>query len=243
VSQQSRELNEDLTRRATDYLTNMNGNGTFELSSSLGIVEKEALHQWAEIHMGFPLSYDQLQRICTQLEDHPTQQRWTLQVGRGWNIMRNGMTLTTTQEGMEAEKKAFVEREVEWSAVQNDIELDDVEDALHIQLPASVDIADCVFVLSNAGHTGKWGFTLPWRENPIELRDFLRGQKIPLHRRSCAPVLYLKRDKPCLVAVFVEREDGNRSFGGVQGKWIVGAKFSVETKESGQRVCLLLRDH
>lgn len=214
-------------------------------NSALGLVEKEALHQWAESQMGFPLPYDQLQRICSQLAEQPQQQKWTLQVGRGWNIVRNGTALTAVREGMEDDKEqGTVERVLAWSLVESDDEPEASEDTLLIQLSDIFDPtdADCSFVLSDASHTKKVGFTPPWRENPIELHDFLRGQKVPLHRRGCAPVVYLnRRDGPSLVAVFIEQEDGHDRFAEKRGKWIVDAIFNVATEEAGQRVRLDLQ--
>ena len=204
--------------------------------SSLGLVEKEALHQWARSRMGFPLPYDQLQRICTQLEEQPNQQKWSLQVGRGWIMMRNGAVLSATREAMEFNEQDFVEQRLDWSIVANDGEPEVTKDAIHIQLrDVSVD-KSYSFVLSNANHVRKLGFTPPWRENPVRLCDFLRGQKVLLHRRDCASVIYLKGDEPCLIAVFVERQDGVHNVGGTKGKWVVDAEFSATTvQEVGQR--------
>lgn len=223
-------------------------NAFFLADDSLGLVEKEALHQWAEIRMGFPLPYEQLQRICAQTQDQPHQQKWTLQVGRGWNIVRNGATLTVTRDGMEDGQVVIAEREIEWSLVENDGELDEMSNALFIKLPETmgtdVHDKDYAFFLSDASRTGKLDFMPPWRQKAIPLRDFLRGQKVPLHRRGVAYVIYLKsqdENNDSIIAVFVERDDDKTFFRGTHGKWVIDDRFGLRTeKESEQRIRLPL---
>jgi hypothetical protein len=214
----------------------------FILNGSLGLVEKEAFYLWARSQMmGYPLSYDQLQRICAQIADHPHQQQWTLQVGGGWNIVRNGAALSVTGVGIEDKGTETPERELEWSFVDDTVESQEMDNALLVRLSERADVDNnCFFVLSDACRTGKLLFTPPWRENPLELRDFLRGQKIPLHLRGCTPVIYLQKDE--MVAVFVERPEGEHHFGDKIGRWIVDAQFNVETVRAGQRIRLQLLD-
>lgn len=220
------------------------GNGSFLISGeSLDLVKREALHQWAKACMGFPLPYDQLERIVAQIQSQHHQQTWTLQVGRGWSIVRSGVALVARKEGMENIITASsVEREIEWSLVDSDCEPNEVKDSLQIQLPDSINTDDCDFVVSDAGQTGTWAFTPPWRENPIRLKDFLRGQKVPLHLRGSASVVFLKRDGGLsLVAVFVEQDRDDNVFGKKRGKWIVDGKFSIGAEVStGCRIRLKL---
>jgi hypothetical protein len=228
-------LNDDLTHRAHAHLNEMKKE--FILKGSLGVVEKEALYLWARSQMmGYPLSYDQLQRVCAQIAVHPHQQQWTLQVGGGWNIVRNGAALSVTGGGTEDKGTEKLERELEWSYVDDTVESQEMVDALLVR----VDNTNCIFVLSDARRTGKCLFTPPWRENPLELRDFLRGQKVPLHLRGCTPVIRLHQGE--VVAVFVERSEGEHHFGGKIGRWIVDAQFDVEKERAGQLICLQLLD-
>jgi hypothetical protein len=209
--------------------------------STLDLVEKEAFYLWAKSKMmGHPLTYDQLQRICIQLTDHPHQQQWTLQVGGGWNIVRNGAVLFVTRDGMENKGTESLERRLDWSFVHATAELQETEDALLMRLSgnAELDETKCSFVLTDASRTGKLLFYPPWRENPVELRDFLRGQKVPLHLRGCTPVILL--DHQNVAAVFVERPGGEHHFGGKVGRWIVDAQFSVDRERAGHQIRLQL---
>ena len=82
-------------------------NDVFLLNGELDLVKKEALYLWANRRMeGHLLPYEQLQRICNQLTEHAHQQQWTLQVGGGWNIIRNGMALYVKRPGMNASELA-----------------------------------------------------------------------------------------------------------------------------------------
>ena len=111
--------------------------------------------------------------------------------------------------------------------------VDNIDKALLIQMPANDDLVetDCRFILCDAKRTKKWDFTPPWRENPMELRDFLRGQKVPLHRRGCAPVVYAKhKDKASLAAVFIEKKDGDCVFRDMVGTWVVNRKYKIRDR-------------
>jgi hypothetical protein len=62
-------------------------------------------------------------------------------------------------------------------------------------------------------------FTPSWRSNhsPMKLKDFLRGQKVPLHERRSAPVILLHRglEEISVVAVYIENSD----------RWVIDARF------------------
>ena len=99
---------------------------------------------------------------------------------------------------------------------------------------------DCTFVVSRVKQMGQCSFTPPWRTNPLKVRDFLRGQRVPLHVRDAAPVIYLNNNSN-VVAVFVEeREGGNEVYAGKVGTWIVHAKFNGNKEKAGQLLCLHL---
>ena len=88
---------------------------------------------------------------------------------------------------------------------------------------------------ANTNETSSLLFTAPWwpkERKPVRLTAFLRGQKVPLHRRQEAPIILAQRPRlPCfslsttatnmtLVAVFVESKQ----------EWIIDQMFAVSTK-------------
>jgi hypothetical protein len=88
-----------------------------------------------------------------------------------------------------------------------------------------------MFKLDNvAKEKASWTFVPPWRKgrSPIKVKDFLRGQKVPLHYRSGAPILYLVGDDTA-VAVYVKQNDGH-------GKWIMHADFEAADDTNEERI-------
>lgn len=225
LMEQSAELNADLNVRASIYLKmHVLEDGSFVLPndghrSTLNLVEKEALHKWATTtpQRMATLSYDQLERICHQLHEYPTSQQWTLQVGSGWNVIRNGKALHVQRQDdvdLTGRNALLDDPMLTWVNIGTDgSSIDDNDDDLVIRIPSS---ADLQFSLSTAGKASRWLYTPSWRveHRPIKLKDFLRGQKIPLHLREHIPIIYVSGTST-LVAVQVD--DSN--------KWILDAAF------------------
>jgi tRNA(Ile)-lysidine synthetase-like protein len=222
LMEQSAELRADLEVRASMHLEDAVLEGSFLLpeSPTLNLVEKEALHRWATQQM-VTLPYDQLQRICRQLQDYPTSQQWTLHVGSGWNVVRNGKALDLQQHVELPAMNALDGQMLTWVIGPDGSSDDD----LVLRMPSS----DLQFSLSTAGKVSRWLFTPSWRveHRPIKLKDFLRGQKIPLHLREHIPIIYV-RGTATLVAVQVD-----------DAKWIVDAAFDPAVGD-GHRVRLIL---
>ena len=198
LAQQSMELRDDLTHRAHAYLQESQSDGCFLLPSSipLALIHREALHLWSK-QSGIHLSNDQLQRVCTQLEMYPNSLQWTLQIRDGWNIVRNGATLSIYHDG-DTDRAAGTETPIDWCLVEGEIEADS-KYALFIWLN-EVPSDDAAFVVSTAGQVKNTSFIPSWKSKPIKVKEFLRGQKIPLHQRDQAPVI---RQGDNVVAVFV----------------------------------------
>ncbi|KAL7576891.1 hypothetical protein ACA910_006656 [Epithemia clementina (nom. ined.)] len=94
------------------------------------------------------------------------------------------------------------------------------------------------FLYTSANHSREalW-FKAPWwpqERRPVRVHEFLRGQKVPLHRRRLAPIILLCRrnqrhdassystdDATALVATYVE----------TKGKWIVSRDFAVSSAD------------
>jgi hypothetical protein len=132
------------------------------------------------------------------------------------------------RDGIEKIGTQSPERKLDWLFVHDTAEQQEVEDALLIRLSESVefDKTNSSIVLMDASQTRGLLFNPPWRDNPLKLRDFLRGQKVPLHLQGCTPVLFLDQQK--VIAVFIKQPGGEHHFSGKAGRWIVDAQFSVE---------------
>ena len=61
------------------------------LLDEFDFVQEEALYTWVQNKMGYngTFSYQQLQRVCSQLRSYPDRRIWSLDVGGGWMVMRN----------------------------------------------------------------------------------------------------------------------------------------------------------
>lgn len=240
LEQQSRDLSNDLAPRAEEYLVTMSTESKFLLpndSHTLTIVEQEALHLWVAraTQRQLILSYDQMQRIRKQIENFPNRLQWTLDVGDCWNIRRNGKALavsnTVYEDGKEQitdARSAEEETLIPWKIVTPDSypetnndphEMICVHELRFSNLPHGPDISNivikCVKDVSNTV------FIPPWRKgrSAIEVREFLRGQKVPLHCRDDSFVLCYS-DESSIHALAVYLENTNR--------WVVHSDFSHE---------------
>ena len=80
---------------------------------------------------------------------------------------------------------------------------------------------DSPIVVMRVTDIGNLSFKPPWRENPIKIMEFLRGQKVPLSRRGEAEVLCLvpPEESPQILAVYVENSK-HGDHGDSVGRWI-----------------------
>lgn len=247
IVQQSHELNDDIIQRATvilDARASVSEN-YFMLSddgNALDYIHKQAIFLWAnQVMQGHLLPYDQFVRVCAQLTDHPDNRKWTINVGGGWDVVRSGSSLQMRFNGNIVNQDSM-EQTVEWSTIVDRI--DDSSDAarsnnqLVISLPSDMVTNDAAssglqFLLTKSNVDGLL-FTPPWRKDssPIKLREFLRGQKVPLHLRSTAMSIFAKKgsEEAQLVAVYVADGDS---------RWVVDARFTPGS--SNQSRTLLLR--
>ena len=216
LEQQSREISRDITSRSKEYLQSMPSNSSSFLlkDTQFDLVQEEALHLWIKevTNMELQVSYDQMVRIRDQIHDHPDRLQWTLDVGSSWKIKRNGDTLVVFREN---EDRHSDDDDLSWMIIngQNTDNISDLHELCFSSLPDSYtldikQVKDCV-------HTK---FTPPWRRSAIKIKEFLRGQKVPLHLRDQVNVLCLTVEDDDLstqvLAVYLE---GNG--------WIVDANF------------------
>uniref|UniRef100_A0A7S1DBA1 Uncharacterized protein n=1 Tax=Cyclophora tenuis TaxID=216820 RepID=A0A7S1DBA1_CYCTE len=188
---------------------------------------------------GHSLPYDQLQRVCQQLMDYPDHQKWTLNVGKGWNVIREGGTLDFGLASSDVVSDADFEKKnpptvLSWTTTTTTTTTNhqaDLPDAIQITKSPQMTTATTEFFLSTGRHGSTWLFTPPWRSghSPVKVKDFLRGQKIPLHLRKSTPLIYATTGgNPTVVAILVE------------GKWIVDAHFGLEQQQAGGETIQIL---
>jgi tRNA(Ile)-lysidine synthetase-like protein len=195
----------------------------------LSVVHKEALHMWVVEQVGdasFQFTYDKLQRVCQQLADYPDNRQWRLNIRGGWDIQRQGdclRVLRTSREGAISNDDALLNenrRPVKFSTdlPGNENGFGDEQKLmiLPIAIPKSEALPKIQFYETTSGACRKWTMTPPWRRNSIFLKEFLRGQKIPLHARNSVPVVVLG---DAVVAVRVATRDDD--------KWVVNAVFDA----------------
>ena len=246
LQEQSRELYEDVTVRAQAYLDEKADGGNevvFHLPGNpgaLGVVHKQALYMWVQTGCDqHVLSYDQLERLCTQLREFPDRRQWRFNIGNGWDVVRQGealrLTNTSPDGGETGESLAKREQEqtLEW-ALGSDGDTAEASDGttLRIRLSPRHVSGSTRFLLLTIASRQQQGrqdvITPPWRKgrSPVAVTEFLRGQKVPLHERNQAPVVLLQSaldEESCtpqaVVAVYVASKDA----------WIVDARFAGES--------------
>jgi hypothetical protein len=249
--EQSQELHEDLTSRARAHLDDQrdndrNGdNDLFLLPSSKtlqDVVHKQAFYLWVQERSNHQFAYEHLQRICAQLKDYPNRQQWRLNIGDGWDIVREGTSLRLAAAKDESKGNTDECRPVDWvlANTPNDLKgatkLHDTsqQDTLQVLVPREYVSGATRFFMSRADQTNDLGISPPWRKgrSPIKVTEFLRGQKVALHERKQAQVVYMEREgePTVLVAVYVA----------TKAKWIIDARFDCD-QELADRVPICLK--
>jgi len=255
LEQQSRDIATDISARSAKYLRTLPSSSEFLLSenteSKFGIVQEEALHQWImqKTNKELQLPYDQMIRIRNQILNHPDRLQWTLDVGNLWKLQRNGETLSVYKSKGKSHGPANGGLKsgdtLLWSIDRSEIvdssihaQEDNHEDDTHVlcfdSLPLGDEHSSIKIVLVK--DFGNVKFTPPWRKgrSAIKIKEFLRGQKIPLHRRDEATILCLSDDSSKhVLAVYLEAvgDDG-------ADKWIVNADFCPQDGLSVTNVVL-----
>jgi len=263
LQKQSKKLKEDLSHRTHKYFDSYNEtaitNGYFMISfplpkheNNLSLVEEHALHSWVKWRTdgGINLSYSKLMSLCHQVVNHPERRQWKVAVGSGWDIVRNGDVLDLIHNrGYDKNLLSFSslkERTYEWILETSQgkkggtSKLNTIEASFSI----SIDLQKIKesnkpvhFVLESVGGNHGLTFLPPWRlgKSPVKIKEFLRGQKIPLHRRDIAPIICVSNDsEKKIIAVYVENIHQSRedSFAEVNaGKWIVHSDFVGHSNE------------
>ena len=233
VEMQSRKIKKDVMERTEAHLsTRLTKRGDelyFSLPNSRGelsLVEEESLFQWVETASDsqISLSYDKLVSISNQISKYPDKLEWKMSIGSGWNIERKGSVLQLNGDSL----SDSTNNRLDWYLLRiEDIKkFDEKTDGIHCLrfykengnvLSSDDFLLDC----AESHMTSK--FTPPWRENPVKLKDFLRGQKIPLHRRATCPILIIETDNASEVAaIYIERETMSNE---LKSEWVINRKL------------------
>ena len=246
--QQSEEIHNDLTPRVVEYLDQVleQKGKVFRLHATIenqeavsSLIQSQALYEWisSQIRPSVSLSYSQLQRVCSQLEEHPDSIEWTLELGSNYKIVRRGMILMVQKKnGSESTTTTSLTGiELKWSIVNQDALNDDnkakVNKYLLLALPNGWSNENALKI-SSVGTCDPLPFVPSWRKgrSPTKLRQFLRGQDIPLEQRDDIRVIILENgnDGSC-VAVEVNNE------------WMIHADYQPPLDESCMAHLLILQ--
>lgn len=232
---QSQKLRWDLSTRAASYLTEHTDRDTacpsrtvfcIPKEGKLDLVFEEALHSWVSSQAIAPngycsdyqFTYEQFQRLLGQITEYPLRRKWSLNIGGGWNVQREGDILRIVEPSLLSGIPEYQTLETT-STLPEEVEPGSFY--VHVQVPTELATAGrCVFICSTSANYNCLEITPPWRQgrNPLNLKEFLRGQKVPLHLRGGAPVILLDNGSDChsiLVAVFVD----------TKGEWMLDSKF------------------
>jgi len=224
IDQQSRAISKDLTERATSYLAAMPSQSEFWLPDDEVALREEALYIWASnlTDRQLQLSYDQINRIKFQVENHPDRLQWTIDVGDLWRVQRNGHVLTLLHN-TESIRNCHP-----WYIVKTETALFDVSDQLEsvseLVFSVSPMLVNSTITIKSVKDVGNVKFLPQWRKerSPIKIKELLRGQKIPLHLRDKTTVICLssKNDEQ-VIAVYLEACGDDKL-----GKWILDSNFT-----------------
>ena len=154
LSCQSREMGQFLSKTAGDYLERHTEDGWFLLppdDQSWDLIHQQALYMWVVgTSRGRPdgpsklqFSYEHLQRVCDQLTVYPNKRQWRLNIGKGWDIVRQGNALRVISEaedrsnvprpesGQDDSNQKNDQSTIRWSYEAEGLEDDDDEQLLH----------------------------------------------------------------------------------------------------------------
>ncbi len=201
------------------------------------------------------ISYETLQRVVQQLDLYPERRRWKLELGSGWMVERVGDFLRMIFEDIDQYANSETNRKVpytssretslyqDWSWSQSYGEKGNAgENSLQIQIPStmlelssekssSLTFASTTLREEEAAdqaNTVSLRILPPWRNSPIKLRAFLRGQKVPQHLRDDTELLFLVQNTN--EPVSVDQEECPRRLVAmyVGEKWIIDKEFCME---------------
>ena len=258
--------NNDITIRAEAYLKSMavqhhreeeENESFFCLPPNrreIGMLEEQALHLWVTRQTKGALSmpYSRLKAICQQIKQYPERTQWKMNIGYGWDITRNGEILFLSKNGEtihgNSEEKNYNDNN-HWKIHKKEIDEyngDDNSEVHFVTITLSNDLLKAVetgyhdFVVKTVADNELLTFLPPWRSStskPKRIKEFLRGQKIPLHRRNEIPLLCLHNDNSNhddhIVAVYLDNKE--------EGTWVVNTKFDKSSVDGNKYTIILVK--
>jgi hypothetical protein len=198
------------------------------------------------------VSFETLERIMNQLEQHPRRRQWTIEIGNNINLIRQGNALKIGRSVEDEKQKENYQdgnlNMVPWkwsltTATKEELG-DDNSNTVQIRLPyhilgsdinffsttlgdATNDLSERDEVDSSQSPSFLNQFVPPWKNSPVKIRQFLRGQNVPLHERDDIPLLILRTEGRS-VARTINNEMTPYQLIAVQvepSKWIVSKNF------------------
>ncbi|GAX24903.1 tRNA(Ile)-lysidine synthase [Fistulifera solaris] len=188
----------------------------------LDLVFEEALYDWvANGCTNHQCTYEQLQRLIRQITDYPQRRKWSLNIGGGWDVQREGDILRIVESilPLDSVDRGHATQSVEIAVtLPEDWKSDSAH--LQVQVPKEKFSKQIKFISTTSSYDDNLLITPPWRRgrSPLNLKEFLRGQKVALHNRKHAPVILMVDESECpptLVAVFVDSK----------GEWVLDYQF------------------
>jgi hypothetical protein len=195
---------------------------------TINIVLQQALHLWAAkaTNSQLILSYDQMQRIKNQFDAFPTRLQWNLDVGDCWTIGRNGQGLSVSKnEGTKNKERADVCSNETPSNPWKIVTTESNGESTHVHelnfgnLPQHHGMSQVR--IKQVKDVSYLTFIPPWRKGrgAVKIKEFLRGQKVPLHGRDDAYVLCcLYGSSEYALAIYLEERD----------QWVLHSDFAHE---------------
>ena len=170
------------------------------------------------------ISYDTLQRIKKQIQDHWDQDRWMLDIGNHWMVQRQGnVLLVDNQTNPKSSTKSFPGLDLTWTILapswsheERTVPEGNKSLRLAIPVPTTIeprpDTASWKFVLTTVGQanhifrneknlalSSSLTFVPSWRKgrSPTKIRQFLRGQGMTeIHEREQVPIVLFVAPAP-----------------------------------------------
>jgi tRNA(Ile)-lysidine synthase TilS/MesJ len=248
LEEQSHKVRDDVTSRAEEYLDDSSPyftlppNHNNRSNGSLNLVEEEALHQWVrrESHNSIALSYEKVAMVSQQLLNFPERRQWKLSLGSNWFVERNGDILelkSPNNDDFDMSDK----HDTKWIIEQGEIPCNEEEGSCSLDFCVKEKDAGSInFSMKTVEGNEHMKFIPPWRQqgaSQVKIKEFLRGQKIPLHQRGTAPILCMEvGNVDYIAAVYVENTSGND-----EGKWITNGMYTPNENDEGLKRVLIRR--
>jgi tRNA(Ile)-lysidine synthase len=166
------------------------------------LVQQEALHRFVRKGSGgVVLPFAQISRVL----DHVGRGRlqWRLDVAERWAVERSGEVLRLMRLGGEVDRPSQgAGDEVEMPGAGVTFVANSwasrVEAVRGVGEGAVLYNVPVGTVLEVRSRIEGDRFHPPWRDGPVKVKDFLRGQKVPLHRRDDVPLICSGSDILCV---------------------------------------------